>query len=217
MRRFAFGFANLPLGWWELLSRTAKEFVADNGLGLAAQLAYYFFFSLFPAVLVGLAFASFFPLEHFVDRMVATLGGVVPGDIIRIVQDQVRKISEGNHGGLLTFGVLAALWSSSAAIMGLIDALNHAYDIEEGRALVEGEAPVAGADPRAGGLHPDRVRAGPRRAHGCRVHRPSDRPRTGLRLDLEDPPVARCLWPSSRSGPASSTTSRPMPSRNGSG
>ena len=133
VRRFAFGFANLPLGWWELLTRTVKEFVADNGLGLAAQLAYYFFFSLFPAVLVGLAFASFFPLEHFVDRMVATLGGVVPGDIIRIVQDQVRKISEGNNGGLLTFGVLAALWSSSAAVMGLIDALNHAYDIEEGR------------------------------------------------------------------------------------
>ena len=133
VRRFAFGFANLPFGWWDLLTRTVKEFVADNGLGLAAQLAYYFFFSLFPAVLVGLAFASFFPLEHFVDRMVATLGGVVPGDIIRIVQDQVRKISEGNNGGLLTFGVLAALWSSSAAVMGLIDALNHAYDIEEGR------------------------------------------------------------------------------------
>jgi len=133
VRRFAFGFTNLPLGWWELLSRTVKEFVADNGPGLAAQLAYYFFFSLFPAVLVGIAFASFFPLEHFVDRMVATLGGVVPGDIIRIVQDQVRKISEGNNGGLLTFGVLAALWSSSAAVMGLIDALNHAYDIEEGR------------------------------------------------------------------------------------
>ncbi len=133
VRRFAFGFAKLPLGWWELLSRTAKEFVADNGLGLAAQLAYYFFFSLFPAVLVGIAFASFFPLEHFVDRMVATLGGVVPGDIIGILQDQIRKISEGNHGGILTFGLAAALWSSSAALMGLIDALNHAYDIEEGR------------------------------------------------------------------------------------
>ena len=133
MRRFAFGFTNLPIGWWELLSRTVKEFVADNGLGLAAQLAYYFFFSLFPAVLVGIAFASFFPLEHFVDRMVAILGGVVPGDIIAILQDQIRKISEGNNGGILTLGLAAALWSSSAALMGLIDALNRAYDIEEGR------------------------------------------------------------------------------------
>jgi membrane protein len=134
VRRFAFGFTNLPLSWWELLKRTAKEFMADNGMGLAAQLAYYFFFSLFPAVLVGIAFASFFPLEHFVDRIVGSLSGVVPGDIIQIVQEQIRKLSEGNNGGVLTFGLAAALWSSSAAIMGLIDALNHAYDIEEGRA-----------------------------------------------------------------------------------
>jgi len=133
VRRFAFGFANLPLSWWALLKRTVKEFVADNGLGLAAQLAYYFFFALFPAVLVGIAFASFFPLEHFVDRIVGTLGGIVPGDIVGILQDQIRKISEGKHGGILTFGLVAALWSSSAALVGLIDALNRAYDIEEGR------------------------------------------------------------------------------------
>jgi membrane protein len=129
----SFGFARLPLTWRELLTRTGKEFVADNGLGLAAQLAYYFFFALFPAVLVGIAFASFFPLEHFVDRIVGTLGGLLPGDVVGILRDQIRKISEGNHGGILTFGLLAALWSSSAALVGLIDALNRAYDIEEGR------------------------------------------------------------------------------------
>ena len=73
-----FGFAGLPLSWRELLTRTAKEFVADNGLGLAAQLAYYFFFALFPAVLVGIAFASFFPLDHFVDRIVGDARGRRP-------------------------------------------------------------------------------------------------------------------------------------------
>ena len=129
----AFGFARMPIPWREVVTRTGKEFVADNGLGLAAQLAYYFFFSLFPAVLVGIAFASFFPLEHFVDRIVATLGSFVPGDVVKILQDQIRKISEGNHGGILTFGLIAAFWSSSAALVGLIDALNRAYDIEEGR------------------------------------------------------------------------------------
>jgi len=129
----SFGFTRLPLTWRELLTRTAKEFVADNGLGLAAQLAYYFFFSLFPAVLVGIAFASFFPLEHFVDRIVGALGGIVPADVVTILQAQIRKISEGNNGGILTFGLVVALWSSSAALMGLIDALNRAYDIDEGR------------------------------------------------------------------------------------
>jgi membrane protein len=129
----SFGFTRLPLSWRELLTRTLKEFVADNGLGLAAQLAYYFFFALFPTILVGIALASFFPLEHFLDRVVATLAGVVPEDVITIVQDQMRKISEAGNGGILTFGLLVALWSSSAAMVGLVDALNRAYDIEEGR------------------------------------------------------------------------------------
>ncbi len=128
-----FGFTRLPLTWRQLAVRTGKEFVHDDGPALAAQLAYYFFFALFPALLVGLALASFFPLEHLVDRMVAAMSGVVPQDVIGIVRDQIVKISEGQKGGVLTFGLLVALWSSSAAMVGLIDALNRAYDIEEGR------------------------------------------------------------------------------------
>ena len=186
----SFGFTRLPLTWRELLTRTAKEFVADNGLGLAAQLAYYFFFSLFPAVLVGIAFASFFPLEHFVDRIVGALGGIVPGDIVTILQDQIRKISEGNNGGILTFGLVVALWSSSAALMGLIDALNRAYDIEEGRPWWKVRLLALGLTLALAAFILRRVRAGPRRPDGRRVHRPVDRPRPGLRLDLEDPPVA---------------------------
>jgi membrane protein len=129
----SFGFTQVNLTWRELGTRTVREFVADNGLGLAAQLAYYFFFSLFPAVLVGIALASFFPLENFLDRIVGTMSGVVPGDVVSIIQDQIRKISEGQNGGLLTLGLLLAVWSSSAAMVGLIDALNRAYDIEEAR------------------------------------------------------------------------------------
>ena len=130
----SFGFTEVPLTWRELITRTLKDFIADNGLGLAAQLAYYFFFSLFPALLVGIALASFFPLEHFLDRIVGALGGVVPNDVLAIVQEQILKIAQGDSGGILTFGVVVALWSSSAAMMGMVDALNRAYDIEEARA-----------------------------------------------------------------------------------
>jgi membrane protein len=118
-----FGFARGPLTCREVTSRTIKEFAADNGLGLAAELAYYFFFALFPTILVGIALASFFPLEHFFDRVVGTLQDVMPPDVITIIQGQIQKISQGNHGGILTFGLLVALWSSSAAMVGMIDAL----------------------------------------------------------------------------------------------
>lgn len=47
----------IPIGWPELAKRTAAEVLADNCLGLAAQLAFYFFLALFPALLFLFAMA----------------------------------------------------------------------------------------------------------------------------------------------------------------
>jgi membrane protein len=126
-------YLKVPLTWPEVLRRTVRESVADDCLGMAAQLAYYFFFALFPALLFLLAVASYFPVETLIDDMFAMMGGFVPPEALQIITDQVRKISEGEEGGLLTLGMLLALWSSSAAMTSIISTLNTAYDIEEGR------------------------------------------------------------------------------------
>src|SRR6185436_3864821 len=49
------GALKVPITWKELAVRTAREVMADNCLGLAAQLAYYFFLALFPALLFTVA------------------------------------------------------------------------------------------------------------------------------------------------------------------
>ena len=121
------------VGWREILRRTAVEMYEDDCLGLAAALAYYFFLALFPAMLALVALASFFPLQRLVPQLIDSAGPLLPPDVLAIVTEQIEKIGEGNHGGILTFGFLAALWSSSAAVTAIIDALNRAYDVEEGR------------------------------------------------------------------------------------
>jgi membrane protein len=131
----AFMLANLkvPLSWGQIIQRTIKDAIGDNILGMAAQLAYYFFFALFPALLFLLAVASYFPIDTLIDDMIAMLGGVAPPEVLSIITEQIRKISEGEQGGLMTIGFVLAIWSSSAAMTAIIDTLNHAYDIEEGR------------------------------------------------------------------------------------
>jgi membrane protein len=124
---------DLPITWREVSKRTVKEMVADDCLGLAAQLAYYLFLALFPAILFLLAIGSFFPLQDLAGALVRVLRPVASEDVVQIVSDQIRRISESENGGLLTFGVLAALWSSSAAMVAATSALNAAYDIEEAR------------------------------------------------------------------------------------
>ena len=63
-----FASFDIPLSWGELLKRTAKETSDDDCLGLAAQLAYYFFLALFPAILFLIALASFFPLTTLINN-----------------------------------------------------------------------------------------------------------------------------------------------------
>jgi membrane protein len=122
----------IPLSWPELFRRTYKEFIADNCLGLAAQLAYYLLLALVPALVFMLALVSFLP-PSTVQQVIEGMSAVAPGEMMQIFQDQINNIARGEHGGLLTFGLLMALWSSSSAIVSISDALNAAYDIEEGR------------------------------------------------------------------------------------
>jgi membrane protein len=124
----------VPIGWGELFKRTAKETWDDDCLGLAAQLAYYFILALFPALLFLLALASFFPIDRVTDEVMRGLANVAPSDVVQLITEQMRRISESDQGGLLTLGILGALWSSSSALVSLISALNTAYDIKEGRA-----------------------------------------------------------------------------------
>ncbi|MBA2354407.1 MAG: YihY/virulence factor BrkB family protein [Acidobacteria bacterium] len=124
---------DVPISWTELVKRTAKEFMADDCLGLAAQLAYYFFLAVFPAILFLLALGSFFPLQDLIGDVVRLLQPVASPEMLGLIEEQMRRISEAENGGLLTFGVLGALWSSSAAMVAVTSSLNTAYDIEEAR------------------------------------------------------------------------------------
>jgi len=127
-------FLKVPLSWREILRRTFKEaFFEDNCLGMAAQLAYYFFFALFPALLMLIAIASYFPYHTLVNDLFSTLGGFAPPEALTIITDQLAKIANGENGGLFTIGMLTTIWSTSAAMTAIIDTLNAAYDIQEGR------------------------------------------------------------------------------------
>lgn len=123
----------MPLGWRELIKRTAKEAIADDAMNLSAQQAYYFFFALFPALLTLISIASFFNLDGLVQQVVQGLGSVIPRDVLDIVRDQIRDISQSGRGGILTFAFLLTLWSSSTAMVSIATTLNAAYDIIEER------------------------------------------------------------------------------------
>jgi membrane protein len=128
-----FAALEIPLSWSELIKRTIRDALADDCFGLAAQLAYYFFLALFPALLFLLALASFFSFGDLANNILSTLRPIAPQDVLAFLQDQLRRIAQSDSGGLLTLGIIGAVWSSSSAVVAIVTSLNRAYDIEESR------------------------------------------------------------------------------------
>jgi membrane protein len=126
-------YLDVHVGWKEILKRTVRDTLKDDAQGLAAQLAYYFFLSLFPTLLCVIALASLFPLQDLTEEVVTLLQPVAPAEVIRIIREQMLKIADGGDTAVLSLGLLGALWSSSAAMGAIVNAMNRAYDIEESR------------------------------------------------------------------------------------
>lgn len=117
----------------ELVKRVARGVHEDNAIGQAAQLAYYFLFALFPFLLFLITLLGFLPLA--MDEIMAFLANVMPAEVIVLVQDNVRTLVTQQRGGLLSFGILTSLWTSLSAVVAIMDNLNHAYGVQEGRPI----------------------------------------------------------------------------------
>jgi membrane protein len=117
----------------ELATRVVKEVQEDDCLGWAAQLAYYLLFAVFPFMLFLTALLGFLPIPDLMERLLASLAMVLPGEAVTLLQDTIRQLVTEQKGGLLSFGILAAFWSSSSAVVAITAALNQAYDVQEER------------------------------------------------------------------------------------
>ena len=122
----------LPISLWQLVRRTFSEVMADDVMGMAGQLAYFFVLALFPALIFFVSLVAYLPGD-MPNQLVVSLRPLLPPAVIEVVQDQIDKLTSAEPHGFLTFGLLFAIWSSSAALIAITSTLNRAYDIDEGR------------------------------------------------------------------------------------
>lgn len=118
-----------------LLKQTGREILSDNVLGLAAQTAYYFFFSLFPIVLfLAPMLALVGDKQKTIGVLMSQLATAVPAEAYALVASVVKEVVlTPNAPGLMSIGALLALWAGSNIFSALIDALNTAYDVTDTR------------------------------------------------------------------------------------
>ena len=102
----------------------------------AAQVAFYFSFSLFPLLiflisLFGIVLSSADDLRN---ELFYYLSQIMPVTAFKLVKDTIKEVTENSTGGKLTIGLLVALWSAAAGVDSLRIALNSVYNVKEKRA-----------------------------------------------------------------------------------
>lgn len=111
--------------------RLMFQFSKDNASGMAAQLAYYFLLAIFPLLIFLLTLVPLFQIDQ------ATITGFIqdyaPAEVSGMLTGIIEDVLAGSNGGLLSFGLIATLWSASNGMTALMNAFNVAYDVEDNR------------------------------------------------------------------------------------
>ena len=122
----------------ELLVRTAKESSDDDVTHMAAGVAYYALFSLFPLLLGLIAILSFFLESDEIQASLTKLtAGYLPGSE-QLVSDNIDAVVR-LRGALSLVSVLGLFWSGSAIFGAINRAINRAWDIHTDRPIYKGK------------------------------------------------------------------------------
>ena len=115
----------------QTMKRAVKEFSEDDMMTYAAAMSYAVFFSLFPFIIFLLALLGFLGLQQVFDFLLQQSSAVLPSNAQQTISNIVGQIRRQASGGIMSFGVILALWSASSAVRMTMHALNVAYDVED--------------------------------------------------------------------------------------
>ncbi|WAA11323.1 YihY/virulence factor BrkB family protein [Fervidibacillus albus] len=108
-----------------------KRIVKHDVFGLSTQLAYFFLLSLFPLLITIFSLLPFLPITE--DDMLYFVEDFVPGDSLQFIQSNLTDILDNHNGKLLSFGIIATIWTASLGMNAIIRAVNRAYEVKENR------------------------------------------------------------------------------------
>lgn len=112
-----------------------QRFLVDDGWAIASHIALSTLMAMFPFLIVVTALAGFFfGSRQLADEAAHILLEAWPREVAGPIALDIAGVLTDSRGGVLTFGVLFALYFASSGVESLRIGLNRAYDISEPRA-----------------------------------------------------------------------------------
>jgi membrane protein len=123
-----------------LLARLMQHDVS----GEAAHVAFFAFLSFPPTIIAVFALTGLFGGPETATWLTAQLQGALPPEAWGVVEEFVEQVVSTPQPGLLSIGLLLALWAASNVFAALGRSLDMAYGIESGRFFLKQRAVALG-------------------------------------------------------------------------
>jgi membrane protein len=119
----------------KFLVRLYEKAFHDDIFSRAAQVAFYFSFSIFPLLLFSVTLFGMIldSADNLRLELFEYLERIMPSSAYHLVENTLLEVVQNSSGGKLTLGFLIAIWSASSGIDSLRAALNYVYDLKENR------------------------------------------------------------------------------------
>ncbi len=131
----AAGFSMGGLSLWKLTSRVWASSLDDEIFDRSAELAYYFLFALFPALIfLSAMFGIFSSTKTQANlELMLYLGKVIPPGAFTMVASAVSTTTRAADTGKIAFGAITALWAATYGMSSAQSILNVVYRVKETR------------------------------------------------------------------------------------
>jgi len=124
--------------WRATMKRTSEQLVRHRVSMSAGSLAYHWFLAIFPAIIAILGFLSLSRIDaHGVTSLTHAIEKGLPSGVAGVFRSAVTAATTRDSGslGAVVIGLVVAIWSSSAGMSALQQALDVAYDVPDRKFL----------------------------------------------------------------------------------
>jgi membrane protein len=120
--------------WLDVFKRTGKQFLADDCMGLAQQVAFSSLLAFLPTVILAIGLLGLFGPGAF-DSLERFVGSVAPHGVTDMIALAKKDAAQNKAGSAIAFvvGAFGAVWAASGAMGSVVKAVNRAYDRIETR------------------------------------------------------------------------------------
>jgi membrane protein len=120
--------------WLAVLKRSLKEFIDDDCMGLAQQVAFSSLLAFLPTVVLAIGLLGLFGNGAF-DSLRSFIGTVAPSGVMKMIKLAQDDAASNKSGSAIAFvvGLFAAVWAASGAMSAVVKAVNRAYERMETR------------------------------------------------------------------------------------